>query len=383
MVGGGVAGMSVAYALSSRGVGVTVYDFPQEGQATAAGAGIVSYARSAAPSWWDTFFRAATRHLRRLAPLLLDEGGVDVGYRTVGEIVVAPDGGDARLSALESELRERQGASYDEQIGAVSRLTATEARELFPPLSPALSALYLTGVGRIDGRRLRDGLSAAVRRHGGRVIEGPVRLREEATRRVTVETDEGIRRPDIVIVAAGAWTRGLLEPLRLAVPVEPQRGQIIHLDADSATDAYPVLSGHGRDYIVTFPPNRVVCGATREDGTGFDYRTTAGGIEELLSRALTVAPGLSTAALREIRIGFRPSSPDGLPILGPVPGCPGLHVATGFGPSGLTLAPYAGSLVARAAVGLAEDEDGSPLGPVLARYSPARFGGSDRPTLPG
>ena len=124
--------------------------------------------------------------------------------------------------------------------------------------------------------------------------------------------------------------------------------------------------------MVGFPPDRVVVGATRETGSGFDYRVTAGGVGELLVRALGVAPGLASATVAEMRVGFRPASPDGQPILGAVAGHKGLYLATGFGPSGLTLAPYSAALVAALASGV-EASDLGPVGNTLEAFSPDRL----------
>lgn len=120
---------------------------------------------------------------------------------------------------------------------------------------------------------------------------------------------------------------------------------------DGETGKWPVVLPDTDHYIVSFDGSRVVAGATRETGSGFDYRITAGGIEEVLDEALSVAPGLHGAFLEEIRIGFRPFTKDLLPLLGYIPGADGLIAATGFGPSGLTIGPYAGSLIASLAFG--------------------------------
>jgi D-amino-acid dehydrogenase len=117
--------------------------------------------------------------------------------------------------------------------------------------------------------------------------------------------------------------------------------------------------------MLAFDDHRVVAGATRETGSGFDYRVTAGGLAEVLGEALSTAPGLATATHLETRVGFRPMSPDGRPVLGPVPGTEGLIVATGLGPTGLTMGPYAGSIAARLALG-------QPPGVDLAPFSPQR-----------
>jgi D-amino-acid dehydrogenase len=66
----------------------------------------------------------------------------------------------------------------------------------------------------------------------------------------------------------------------------------------------------------------------------------------LLDVALGVAPGLATATLAEIRIGLRPFSPDGLPVLGRAPGVANVFPCTGNGPSGLQQGPVCGAFVA-------------------------------------
>ena len=92
-------------------------------------------------------------------------------------------------------------------------------------------------------------------------------------------------------------------------------------------------------------------GATREPGTGFDLRVTVAGQRELVDQALSFAPGLAGATVVETRVGFRPVTADGLPLIGPVPGCDGAFVATGLGPQGLTIGPYVGGLIADEALG--------------------------------
>ena len=98
--------------------------------------------------------------------------------------------------------------------------------------------------------------------------------------------------------------------------------------------------------MVPWPDNRVVVGATRETGSGFDARTTVSGVREVLGEALRVAPGLAAAEIREIRVGLRPYTQDLLPVLGPVPGRKNVWLATGHGPTGLQLGPYSGKLIA-------------------------------------
>jgi D-amino-acid dehydrogenase len=177
---------------------------------------------------------------------------------------------------------------------------------------------------------------------------------------------------DAVVAAAGAWTRAFLEPAGVTVAVAPQRGQIAHLSLEPAdTSRWPVvLPGGSGHYMLAFDGSRVVAGATRETGAGFDYRVTPGGLAEILGQALAVAPGLADGTYLETRVGFRPIGPDIRPLLGPVPGVDGLVVATGLGASGLTMGPYAGAVAARAALGEPDAIDLAPFDPL--RLPPGR-----------
>jgi D-amino-acid dehydrogenase len=169
---------------------------------------------------------------------------------------------------------------------------------------------------------------------------------------------------DVVVCATGAWTYAWDDVEGVNVPVYPQRGQIVHLDmAPAPTGGWPIVTGFGSHYLLSFPQSRVVVGATREDHAGYDYRVTAGGQAEVLREALRVAPGLAAASVVETRIGFRPASPDGLPIIGRLAGRSGAVVATGLGASGLALGPYVGALAAGLARGQQSPLDLTPFGP--------------------
>ena len=120
----------------------------------------------------------------------------------------------------------------------------------------------------------------------------------------------------------------------------------------------------------------MVVGATRETGSGFDHRVTAAGQAEVLNEALAVAPGLGPATLVETRVGFRPVGPDLRPMLGWVSGLDGLAVGNGLGPSGLTIGPLAGRLLAQLVLDEALELDLAPYDPLRAS-TVNRTGGAD------
>ena len=139
----------------------------------------------------------------------------------------------------------------------------------------------------------------------------------------------------------------MLAPLGAAIDVEPQRGQIVHLHlAGVDTSTWPTVVPVGEHYLVPFDGGRIVAGATRETGSGFDARVTAGGLRQVLDDALALAPGLADAALVEVRVGLRPLAAGMVPTVGPMPGLAGTYVATGYGAAGLTMAPVLGDALA-------------------------------------
>ena len=357
VIGSGIAGAATAYHLAASGAEVIIADASLPGAATEAGAGIVSPWTSGRADADSAFSHAAARYYPEFAARLAEDGE-DSSYEVVGGMVVSAD--DAALDEAEARLTAR--AEVAPEVGKISRLDPASVREYFPPLAPDLGAVHLSGAGRVDGRRLRRAMLAASRRHGVERVDAHVTLRPDGSVSMAGKPLDA----DALVVAAGAWTAELLAPLGIDVPVAPHRGQISHFDLPGTdTAAWPVIIPQTSHYLLAFAGGRVVAGATRERTSGFDHRVTAAGQREVLDHALAVAPGLADATLVETRVGFRPGTPDDLPILGEVR--PGLILATGFGPAGLTLAPFTGKLLAALILGKDVPFDLTPFS--LGRFS--------------
>jgi D-amino-acid dehydrogenase len=282
---------------------------------------------------------------------LAGSGETETDYEVVGGLVVGQSDGQLDAFVERLELLLDRGLK---EIGEVRFLGSGGPEELFPYLNPGLAGVFLSGAARVSGEMFRAAslCQAAIQgRHYTAVGGG----RSRSLRRRCCRRSHGRRiiPSDTVVVVAGAWSTELCRPLGLELALEPQRGQIMHLrlpGADTGTlpIVLPALSDY---YLIGFPDSRIVIGATRESEAGFDFRITAGGVAEVLQEGLRVAPGSKEATLAEIRVGFRPLSKDGLPLLGRVPSISGLVIATGLGPYGLTVGPYVGSLAAQLAVG--------------------------------
>jgi D-amino-acid dehydrogenase len=195
-------------------------------------------------------------------------------------------------------------------------------------------------------------------------VRGAAALEESADRVTGVRVGTNRIPADTVVVAAGAWTGQVCADIGWQLPIGPQRGQIVHAElAGADTGSWPVIVPPHDPYLLAFPAGRIVFGATREDA-GFDYRLTVGGISGVLAAALELAPGLREATLLETRIGFRPATSDGSPLIGRL--TDGLVVATGNGAEGLTAGPWTGRAAAALALGKQPPSDITP-------FDPARF----------
>lgn len=360
VIGSGIAGAATAFALVRSGAHVTVLDSDLTGRATAAGAGIIQpwLAEEEGPLY--ELLRAGALHYAPTLAALAEAGVPDVGYRQTGSMVVDTDA--QRLDRLEELVRAR--AARSPEVGEVTRIDASGARELVPPLAPGLQAVHVSGGARVDGRRLRAGLLRAAHHLGAVSRPRTARLAPSVSGCV-VSTDREDLEADAVVVAAGAWVDRLLAPLGCRLGVEPQRGQIVHLRVDGVdTSSWPsVVSMVEHHYLVAFDAGRVAVGATMETGSGYDPRLTAAGVRDVLDKALIMAPGLSGATLLETRVGLRPLADRSLPVIGAVDGVPGVYVNTGFGAFGLTAALVAGTALAQTILGQTPEVDLTAFGP--------------------
>jgi D-amino-acid dehydrogenase len=351
IIGSGVAGAATGFALARRGADVTIVDSADPAAATLAGAGIIQPWSSSTDGPFAELYAQGADYYPTLLERLSATGAPEIHYRSTGGLVIDPDA-DA-LAAVQRRVRER--AARHPLVGDVRMISGDEAAALFPPLDPGAHALWISGAARVDGRALRAGLLHAAAHHGARLISGTAAIAAGAgAPRVLIDGDP--IPASMVVVAAGAWTNGLLAPLGRRIGVAPQRGQISHLRlAGADTSGWPSITPTGRHYLVAFD-DRVVVGATRETGSGFDARVTAAGQREVLEAALTTAPGLADATLIETRVGLRPLSDDGIPHIGEVPDVDGLFVTAGFGAGGLTMGPVAGELLAAQLLGDRPDD---------------------------
>jgi len=348
IIGSGILGASTAYHLAKSGVEVTVIDRKDAGQATDAAAGIIcpwlSQRRNKA---WYALAKGGATYYTSLIQQLEEDGETETGYRRVGAVSLHTDA--VKLEKIkERAVKRRDNAP---EIGDIRQLNSSETSELFPPLSQEYESIHISGAARVNGRALRDALVSAAKKHGAEFVHGSARLIATDNIVAGVQVEDRQFFADKVMITAGAWAAELMEPLGIHLLVSAQKAQIVHLQLENTQTAeWPVVIPPTDQYILAFDDGKVVIGATHEDDKQFDMRVTAGGLQEVLGKALAVAPGLVDSTFTEVRVGYRPFTPGFLPIIGEVPGVKGLLLANGLGASGLTVGPFLGHQLAKLAM---------------------------------
>ncbi len=344
VVGGGIIGCAAALELARRGLRVTVVEKGRVGgQASGAAAGMLApWSEAAGPGPFLDLGREALASFPAQAASLYDETGIDPQFVASGLLRIA-------FGQDEAE-RLRAAAAWQRSLGAPVEVLDPRAARVEEPSLPedVALAVWCPEEHHVYSPRLVAAVAMAAARRGVRFLEGVevtgLETAGDAVTGVRVAGQEGAVLPaGCVVLAAGAWTARFGAAVGVPLPVEPVRGQIIALFQRPPSFRRTVFGEAG--YAVAKVDGTVAVGAT-EDRAGFDDRVTAAGVARLAGTALRLLPSLAGAVFHHAWAGLRPWSPDGLPLVGPVPGARGLFVAAGHHRNGILLSLLTGRLVA-------------------------------------
>ncbi len=339
IVGGGIIGCSIARALASEGLDVTIVDRAKIGRESSYDAAgmLAPQAEAEQPGPFLDLCLESRDMFATLAGELFDEVGLDVWYRADGTLLLAFD--EKEAAHLRARAKAFRGMGLECEL-----LTPSAARRAEPALGPNVAAaLSVPGDHQVDNRKLVEAYSLSCFARGVHIIEhAPVRAiaRDESGRVSGVDTTVGRIAAETVIVAAGCWSNFVED---FPVPVEPVKGQMLMLEMGSPP-CRKVLRSE-RCYVVARIDGRVLVGATMER-VGFDKSVSAKSVGSLLEAGREIAPSLANAFGGEAWAGLRPATPDGLPAIGQLED--GLYAATGHFRNGILLAPVTARIVADA-----------------------------------
>ncbi len=388
VLGCGVIGLFTAYFLKARGIDVTIVCRDLPGSSSKANGGIVTVSFTPAP--WPGF--------TRLMSALLGFGGpIAIGFREL----LSLEGFRWFLNAY------RARGSKVEVLKALAR----KSLDLFKTLLPKLNIEYSEGVLALFTRR--EDAEARAKLHGGMLIDDikvkelgfenfgagvlakdeialdPIGLLEalwkfhegyEVVENLVVNlkpTEDGVkvvledgstRRFDVVVLTSGAWSSRILERLHTRIPLKPARGLAFLVKTEKPKVNVPAIL---EDYGVVVSPiprgfTRISCFFELK---GFSLRWSKKRLEWLRNVISKHVPGLRDYEIKDFQTGFRPCTPDMLPVVGELPNIKGVYVATGHCRLGVTLAPVTGELITSMISGVKPElpED------ILRMVSPTRF----------
>ncbi|UCG05667.1 MAG: FAD-binding oxidoreductase [Desulfobacterales bacterium] len=337
IIGGGVIGTACAYFLARRGVKVLLLERNHLGSgASGATAAIVSISGTS----------GTPEALRRLNiesyHLILD---IEQDFDQPLEVI---QGGALYAAMNEQEARGIRPA-YEEvcEMGIDAQwMKGSEARHFEPLLGPNVEAAFYNPASyHVNPFRLYEGYLNAALRRGSRIEYGvqvrEVKLKDDAIDRII--TNKGDYHADWVVLAGGVHTPEILSPLEIEIPIVPARGQVILTEACSVKTEH-IISFLDHLYIKQTASGNFYLGSHTEF-VGFENRIT---LEKIANFAQVLAYGVPLLArLRALRffVGFRPICEDNLPIIGPLPACSKLVIASGHGRTGVRYSASTGKAV--------------------------------------
>jgi D-amino-acid dehydrogenase len=309
--------------------------------------------------WLTRFLRAGATEARvaatarALRPLLLnapelhrrlaEEAGVGELISRQGMLSVFPSRAEFVAEEMEWRLRRENGVRWLE-------LSADELRQR----EPTLNRRYTFGVLVEENGQCRDpgAYVAALVRHA--VAQGAevrrtraLGFRIKGSRLLAVLTDAGEVEADRAVIAAGARSRVLAAAAGDRVPLETERGYHAVIADPGIAPRYPVMPSDGKMACVMTPQGLRLAGQVELAGLDAapNWRR-AEALRDFARRVFPDVPADLPASRVKVWMGHRPSTPDGLPCIGPASGCPDIVHAFGHGHVGLTAGAATGRLVA-------------------------------------
>jgi glycine oxidase len=338
VIGGGVIGSSIAYALAAKQQQTILVEKNQPGQeASAAAAGLLAVASGRSKRGPMYQLKRASQELYpALVRELEERTGIDIEYQTVGVLDLIRTDEDEKKYRKLYELRQEQGHP-------ATWLSAEEVQRLEPALTTDVrGAVHFSGDHHLHNGKLAEAWAQAAAQQGVIMHTGTTvseaRLSNGKVSEVRIGNDWVS--VGTVVIAAGSWSRQVGEVFGLTIPVEPAKGQMI---AIRTTRLRHVISW-GEHYLVPRKNGEVIAGSSVEF-TGHNKDVTLEAIHTFITRSEALVPGISKSPLSRFWAGLRPYSPTRRPILCHAPGLENVILATGHHRNGIVLAPITGQLI--------------------------------------
>jgi glycine/D-amino acid oxidase-like deaminating enzyme len=306
------------------------------------GLALAGLLREAMPAWRD----------------LADQAHVSDLFRQEGCLYLYREKMPAKDAEWGARLRDEMGVGQN-------RLTAAEVAEMEPALPPMAGGLFFPDAAHIkDPAALTKRMAAEAELRGASFQRASVeRLAPQGDGTIRLTCGDRIMDAHTVVLAAGAWSRSLALQVGEKIPLDTERGYHVEFDMDSPLIKRPVSPIDLGFYLTPMPGRLRVAGTVELGGLAAPVNPSRIALLERGARKLFPNLGLVSGQW----LGFRPSLPDSLPVIGRSRHCENVIHAFGHGHLGMTLA----GITSQAVAGLIERRNDAPD---LSAFGPDRFG---------
>ncbi len=389
ILGAGVNGTSIAYELSKRGKKVLLIDRIVMGAGASGSCDDMILLQSKKPG---ILLEMAFRSLERFESLK-DELPSDIEFETRGGTILIED--KEHLAIMEDFVASQN--RFGLEVDIIDRKRLLQLQPLVA--EDIIASTYSARDSQVNPMLLMKAFLLGARENG---LEFLSRTRAIGVERLgsgwklLLDSGDSVE-AGVVVNAAGAWANDITRLIGFEVPITPRKGQVIvteaipHVGETNVWSAQYIVSklkpheaaknpsgaatapqtpserfGLGFAFTGTHNGNYLI-GSTREN-RGFDKSTDPEAIGLLAAQVKRFFPVMSKINFIRTFAGLRPSTPDGMPFLGEIPGAPGFFIAAGHEGDGIALSPVTGLVMADLITGKKPEFS-------MEAFNPGRFGG--------
>jgi glycine oxidase len=329
IIGGGITGAFIAFFLAKRGIRCTLISNDEAHMASHTNPGGINPLHGPGiPGAMEGFSMQAYHlhlmHWDEISTL----SGIDFSACIIERILLAFTE-DEKQQLLDNQKLYQQQVEFSAHWLSADELISKE-----PRLSPnILGGLYTRGNATVDAALYTQAVLLAAQALGANVIFDTVASINKTSGYYHLHcSSEQTYSTAQLIIAAGAHTKTLLEPLGVQVAVKPIKGELLLVEVKDTPFAVDIT--RGKDGLYQYRDNLYWLGGTRED-IGFDFSISNDSCKKIIANVTNLLPSITNATVKKHLVAMRPSTPDGLPIVGSIQHHENLFVATGAGSKGM------------------------------------------------
>jgi len=237
-------------------------------------------------------------------------------------------------------------------------LSADETLEMEPMFRPEISGgIFFPEDAYLDPEKFIRALAGRLRERRTTIFEQTKMLELETLNNTikVVRTTRGDFKPKHMVLAAGAWSPGLVQNLGFNLPVQPAKGYSVSVKKPEICPAIPLYLSEAK--VAVTPLEDILRFAGTMELSRMDFGINRGRVDAIMRAAKDYLEEIEELEIIDIWYGFRPCTPDGLPIIDRVPDYDNLIIATGHCMLGVSLAPITGKLISQLVSGQTPDVD--------------------------